>query len=104
MIADAIGWKLDKTVVGEVEPATTKSTTKRGYREISPGRVTGVMQRAEEFMGGRSVIELNFSAYVGSEEEYDMAEIDGIPPYQLQYKSMHARGPRNCCYACKHDS
>lgn len=80
MIADAIGWKLDKTVVGEVEPVTTKSTIKSGYREISPGRVTGVTQKAEGFMGGRSVIELNFSAYVGSEEEYDMTEIDGIPP------------------------
>lgn len=31
-------------------------------------------------MGGRSVIELSFSAYVGSEEEYDTTEIDGIHP------------------------
>jgi hypothetical protein len=64
MIADAIGWKLDKTVVGKVEPVATESTIKTGCHVISPRRVSGVMQGAEGFMGGRGIIELNFSACV----------------------------------------
>ncbi len=80
MLADAIGWKLDRIDVGRVEPVIAKAATGEGYVRIPAGRVAGVKQAAKGLARGKSVIELNFMAYVGSEEEYDQVEIDGTPP------------------------
>jgi 4-hydroxy-tetrahydrodipicolinate reductase len=80
MLADAIGWKLDKVEVAMVEPVIAEKPTSEGYVKIPAGRVAGVKQRARGLAGGNSLIELNFAAYVGSEEEYDQVEIDGTPP------------------------
>ena len=80
MVADAIGWRLDEVIVGEVEPVVAESPTEKGYKRIVPGQVAGVRQVARGLVKGNPVIELNFSAYVGSEEEYDTVEIDGTPP------------------------
>jgi hypothetical protein len=80
MLADAIGWKLDRVEIGRVEPVIAEAPAKGGYAAIPPGRVAGVKQSARGWMGGKALIELNFMAYVGSEEEYDQVEIDGTPP------------------------
>jgi 4-hydroxy-tetrahydrodipicolinate reductase len=80
MLADAIGWKLDRVDVGSVEPVIAEKPTSEGYVKIPAGRVAGVKQLARGLVRGKPLIELNFAAYVGSEEEYDQVEIDGIPP------------------------
>jgi hypothetical protein len=77
MIAAAVGWRLDGIEVGDVEPVIARSETSR---DIPIGHVAGVRQSARGFFGGNSLIELNFMAYVGSEEEYDQVEIRGVPP------------------------
>ena len=79
MLADAIGWKLDRVEIGEVEPVMAKSPV-QGYVKIPSGRVAGVRQSARGVVAGEPLIELNFMAYVGSEEEYDQVEIEGVPP------------------------
>jgi 4-hydroxy-tetrahydrodipicolinate reductase len=80
MLADAIGWKLDRVEVGKVEPVIAETPAVGGYVSIPRGKVAGVRQAAKGLVGGRALIELNFMAYVGSEEEYDQVEIDGTPP------------------------
>ncbi len=80
MLADAIGWKLNRVEIGRVEPVIAEKATNEGYIRIPAGRVVGVKQSARGLVGGRPLIELNFAAYVGSEEEYDQVEIDGTPP------------------------
>jgi len=80
MLADAIGWKLSRVEIGEVEPVIAQKATGEGYVKIPAGRVAGVRQSAMGLAGGKLLIELNFAAYVGSEEEYDQVEIDGTPP------------------------
>jgi 4-hydroxy-tetrahydrodipicolinate reductase len=80
MLADAIGWKLGKVEIGRVEPVMAETATSEGYVRIPAGRVAGVKQSARGLVGGKPLIELNFAAYVGSEEEYDQVEIDGTPP------------------------
>ncbi|MDG6990915.1 MAG: dihydrodipicolinate reductase [Nitrososphaerota archaeon] len=79
MLADAIGWKLDGVEIGEVEAVIAESPEK-GYVDIPAGRVTGVKQSARGTVAGEPLIQLNFMAYVGSKEEYDQVEIEGIPP------------------------
>jgi 4-hydroxy-tetrahydrodipicolinate reductase len=80
MLADAIGWKLDRVEIGKVEPVIAGEATDEGYARISAGKVAGVKQAARGLAGGKMLIELNFSAYVGSKEEYDQVEIEGTPP------------------------
>lgn len=79
MLSDAIGWKLDGVEVGGVEPVIAESLAK-GYVDIPAGRVAGVRQSARGVMAGEPIIQLNFMAYVGSDEEYDRVEIEGVPP------------------------
>ena len=80
MLADAIGWSLDRVVVGQVQPVIADAETKGGYVRIPRGKVAGVRQTAKGLVGNTPLIELNFMAYVGSEDEYDQVEIDGTPP------------------------
>jgi len=80
MLADAIGWKLSRVDVGKVEPVIAEKATHEGYVKIPAGGVAGVKQSARGLAGAKPLIELNFAAYVGSEEEYDQVEIDGTPP------------------------
>ena len=80
MLADAVGWKLDKVEVGRVEPVMALADTEQGYVRIPRGRVAGVRQAARGMVGRKPLIELDFMAYVGSENEYDQIEIDGTPP------------------------
>lgn len=84
MIGDALGWGLDRVEIGKVEPVMARSALKEGYVRVSPGQVAGVSQTAKGFVRGTSKIELNFSAYVGSEEEYDMVEVDGVPSFKCK--------------------
>ena len=79
MLADAIGWKLDEVQVGRVEPVVAKSAV-QGYIRVPAGRVAGVRQSAKGVVAGEPLIQLNFMAYVGSGEEYDQVEIQGVPP------------------------
>jgi len=80
MLADAVGWKLDRVEIGKVEPVIAEKVTNEGYVRIPAGRVAGVKQSARGLARGQPLIELNFMAYVGSEEEYDQVKIDGTPP------------------------
>lgn len=80
MLADAIGWKLDSVEVGKVEPVMAEADNFQGYVKIPRGAVAGVKQSARGLANGGPLIELNFMAYVGSEEEYDEVEIEGTPP------------------------
>ncbi len=80
MLADALGWKLDRIEVGGVEPVIAEAATDAGYVRIKQGDVAGVKQVARGLVGGGVRIQLNFAAYVGSEEEYDQIEVDGVPP------------------------
>ncbi len=79
MLAGAVGWKLDRMEVGKVEPVVAEAATSEGYVRIPRGRVAGVKQSARGVLNGRPLIELNFMAYVGSEEEYDQVEVEGTP-------------------------
>ncbi len=79
MIASAIGWDLDRIEVEPAEPVVLDKAVSSGYTTVEPGRVAGLRQSAKGYMGGVAVIELEFVAYIGAEEEYDLVEIDGLP-------------------------
>ena len=79
LIADALGWRLDKIEVEPVQPVVAEKEVKSDYITVPPGKVAGLKQVARGIMGGKEVITLEFTAYIGA-EEYDSIDIDGVPP------------------------
>lgn len=79
MIAGALEWKLERIEVGAVEPMIFEKPVQSSWIRVEPGRVAGLRQTAKGIVNGEPLIELEFIAYIGSEEEYDVVEIDGTP-------------------------
>jgi len=79
MIADALGWKLEKIQVNPVEPVTAKKREKSEAMEVEPFHVAGLRQRATGIRAGEPVLVLDFEAYIGADEEYDAITIYGTP-------------------------
>ncbi len=80
LIADAIGWSLDKIEVDPVEPVIAEKGEKTDFVTVEPGQVAGTKQSARGIVNGEPKITLNFKAYIGAPEEFDAITIDGIPP------------------------
>jgi 2,4-diaminopentanoate dehydrogenase len=79
MIASALAWKLDKIVVQSIEPVIAKKTVESKDIKVNAGKVAGLKQKAKGIMENKEVINLNFQAYIGAEEEYDSITIKGVP-------------------------
>jgi hypothetical protein len=80
MIADALAWKLDKTVAEPAKPVISKRPVKSKEIKVETGNVAGLRQKAKGVMKNKEVIILDFQAYIGAEEEYDAISIKGVPP------------------------
>jgi 4-hydroxy-tetrahydrodipicolinate reductase len=79
MIADALGWKLDKVKVDPVEPVIAKKYVESEAIKVKPGQAAGLRQIARGLKEGKETITLDFQAYIGAEEEYDSITIEGVP-------------------------
>ena len=67
MIADAMGWKLDK-VTDEIQPKMAET-----------GLVAGIIQDGVGYVKGKPRITLHMEAYLGAPESYDAVRITGSP-------------------------
>ncbi|OYT49063.1 hypothetical protein B6U79_02455 [Candidatus Bathyarchaeota archaeon ex4484_231] len=79
MIADALGWRLQRIEVGEVKPVIAETPVESEAVKVTRGNVAGLSQSARGVMNGKPVITLVFKAYIGAKEEYDSITIDGTP-------------------------
>jgi len=79
MIADALGWKLDKIEADPAEPVMAEKGVESDVVRVEAGRVAGLRQRARGVRDGREVVTLDFQAYIGAEEEHDSITIEGTP-------------------------
>jgi 4-hydroxy-tetrahydrodipicolinate reductase len=79
MIANALAWKLDKINMESVEPVIAKRAVESKDIRVDAGKVAGLKQKAHGTMKNREVIDLDFQAYIGAEEEYDSVTIKGVP-------------------------
>ena len=78
MIADAMGWKLDK-ITDEIEPKIATTTVSSEFLAVDPGYVCGIMQDGIGYRDGKAVITLHMEAYLGAPESFDAVEIAGSP-------------------------
>ena len=78
MIADAMGWKLDK-VSDEIHPKIADKAVESELIAVDPGYVCGIIQDGIGYSKGKPVITLHMEAYLGAPESYDAVTIEGSP-------------------------
>jgi len=78
MIADALGWTLDR-ISDDIEPKLAAVTISSEFLAVDPGYVCGIVQDGVGYRKGETVIRLHMEAYLGAPESYDSVDIDGSP-------------------------
>jgi len=78
MIADAMGWKLDR-ITDEIQPKIATETVSSEFLAVDPGYVCGIVQDGVGYRGGEPAITLHMEAYLGAPESFDQVEITGSP-------------------------
>ena len=78
MIADALGWKLDR-ITDTIEPKIAETRLPSQYLTVEPGFVCGIIQDGMGYKGGKPLITLHMEAYLGAPKSYDAVTIEGNP-------------------------
>jgi len=78
MIADAMGWKLDK-VTDEIQPKIAEQGVESELIAVDPGYVCGIIQDGIGYSKGKAVITLHMEAYLGAPESFDAVTVEGHP-------------------------
>ena len=83
MIADALGWTLDR-ITDDVQPKLASVTISSEFLAVDPGYVCGVVQDGVGYRKGDPVIRLHMEAYLGAPESYETIEVDGTPRLSIR--------------------
>jgi 4-hydroxy-tetrahydrodipicolinate reductase len=83
MIADALGWRLDR-ITDEIQPKLATVTISSEFLAVDPGYVCGIIQDGVGYRKGEPAIRLHMEAYLGSPETYDAVEIEGSPSLSMK--------------------
>jgi 4-hydroxy-tetrahydrodipicolinate reductase len=83
MIADALGWTLDR-ISDDVQPKLATVTVASEFLAVDPGYVSGIIQDGVGYRNGDPAIRLHLEAYLGAPESYDSVEIEGSPNLSMK--------------------
>ena len=78
MIADALGWTLDR-IKDDIQPKLAQVTISSEFLAVDPGYVCGIIQDGVGYRKGEPAIRLHMEAYLGAPESYDSVDIEGSP-------------------------
>ena len=78
MIADAMGWTLDR-ITDDIEPKLATVTVSSEFLAVDPCYVCGIIQDGVGYRKNDAVIRLHMEAYLGAPESFDAVEIEGSP-------------------------
>jgi 2,4-diaminopentanoate dehydrogenase len=78
MIADALGWKLDR-ITDEIQPKIAEAPVESPFLKVEAGKVCGIVQDGVGSVEGKPVIVLHMEAYLGAPETYDRVQVEGSP-------------------------
>src|SRR4030081_2173736 len=78
MIADALGWTLDR-ITDDIHPKLASVTISSEFLAVDPGYVCGIIQDGVGYRKNEPVIRLHMEAYLGASESYDSVDIEGSP-------------------------
>jgi 4-hydroxy-tetrahydrodipicolinate reductase len=83
MIADALGWTLDR-VTDSIRPKIADRTVASDLLAVDAGYVCGIIQDGVGYRKGKPVITLHLEAYLGAPDTYDAIDIAGTPPLSMK--------------------
>src|SRR3954471_12780418 len=83
MIADALGWKLDR-ITDDIQPKIASLTVASEFLAVDPGYVCGIVQDGVGYRDGTPVITLHMEAYLGAPESFDAVEVVGSPALKMK--------------------
>jgi 2,4-diaminopentanoate dehydrogenase len=83
MIADALGWTLDR-ITDDVKPKLAAVTVSSEFLAVDAGYVCGIVQDGVGYRKTEPVIRLHMEAYLGAPDSYDAVEIEGVPPLSMR--------------------
>jgi len=83
MIADALGWKLDR-ITDEIAPRIAEAPVASEFLRVERGQVCGILQDGVGYRDGKPVIVLHMEAYLGAPETYDAVKIEGSPAVHVK--------------------
>lgn len=78
MIADAVGWRLDR-ITDDIQPKIATETVASEFLAVDPGYVCGIIQDGVGYRRGEALVRLHMEAYLGAPESYDSVTIEGSP-------------------------
>jgi 4-hydroxy-tetrahydrodipicolinate reductase len=78
MIADAMGWKLDR-ITDVIQPKVAEEPVASDDISVEMGEVAGLIQDGVGYRKGQPIITLHMEAYFGAPESYDAVRIIGSP-------------------------
>ena len=78
MIADTLGWTLDR-ISDDIQPKLATVTISSEFLAVDPGYVCGIIQEGVGYRKGEPAIRLYMEAYLGAPESYDAVQIEGSP-------------------------
>src|SRR3954454_24535135 len=78
MIADSLGWTLDR-ITDNVQPKLAQVTVASEFLAVAAGYVCGIVQEGIGYRKRDPAIRLYMEAYLGAPDPYDLIEIDGNP-------------------------
>ena len=76
MIADALGWPLDR-VTDEITPKIAEHAVESDLLAVDPGYVSGIVQDGVGYVKGKPLVTLHLEAYLGAPQSYDSVLIEG---------------------------
>ena len=79
MIADALGWRLDR-ITDDVSPKLADRRIVSDFFRVEAGQVAGLVQNGVGYVKGAPLITLRLEAYLGAPASYDSVRIEGLPP------------------------
>lgn len=82
MIAQALGWKLDR-LEETVEPAIAPRDLDTEHLRVPAGAAAGLKQYVRGYRGDELAVSLDLQVYVGAESPRDHLLVDGVPAIDL---------------------
>jgi len=84
MIADALGWKLDR-ISDDIAPKMAREAVASDFLAVAKGQVCGIVQDGVGYRKGEALIRLHMEAYLGAPETYDQVDVDGSPNLSAKF-------------------
>lgn len=83
MLAAGLGWRVGD-ISETLEPVILDHRVKSEAVDVPPGYTAGLRQTAAATVDSRTVLALDFQAYIGASESFDEVRIEGTPPMSIR--------------------